>query len=176
MFASLTIVAFLLRVFGLEFFHSDILIKEPPHAVQAIVRGLLKAFELAFIYRILTRKNFLWSTGLAVAHVVIAGFIPVGWMQSAFDLVLWVAVPMIFRKDRLWTLADIAFLYGILTLYAALSLIGKFGELESSQVHSFYKAILSLIDYKFFIVTVFAFSKYKGGIKIWKIKKKFLQM
>lgn len=171
-FAILTVVAFLLRLCGLDWFNSVMDIPEPPQIVQAIVKALLKAFELLLVYKLLIRKNFLICVAISVSQAIIAGFVPVGMFQSLFDLLVMVAVPLIFRKDRGAAIIDTLFLYFIMCLYGALSLIAKFGELNESQIYSFYEAILQMIDYKLFIVTIYAFVKYKGGFRLWKSMKR----
>lgn len=174
LFIVLTILAFLLRVFGLDWLASLVAMPEPEPLVQAIIKAGLKAFELVFVYKILTKRSFVLCTIISLAQCFVAGFVPVGTLQSCFDLFLWIAIPLTLRKDKLKTIVDEVLLYAILTAYAALTLIGKFGELESSQVYSFYKNVASMIDYKLFIVTLYLFIKKKGGIKLWKTKNLFL--
>lgn len=175
LFVVLTILSFLLRILGLGWLSSRMNIPEPKPMTQEIIKAGLKAFELTFVYRILTRKSFILCMFISVVQSFVAGFVPVGMYQSLFDLSFWIIIPLIFRKDKFKAIVDEILLYAILTAYAALTLVGKFGELESSQVYSFYKNVASMIDYKLFIVTLYLFVKRKGGIRLWwKTKKRFL--
>lgn len=174
-FLTLTIVAFLLHLFGLDWFISNVELEEPTPIIQEIIKAILKAFELTFVYKILIRKRFIICIAISVIQSFVLGFLPVGLIQSIADAVVMFSIPIIFRKDRLWAIVDTLFLYLLMCLYGALSLIGKFGEYESTQIYSFYKNILSMVDYKLFILTLYLFVKYKGGIKLWKTKRRLLQ-
>ena len=174
-FLILTALAFVFRVIGLDLFASHAEIVEPSEEIQKLIKVALKVFELMFIYKILTHKGFILCFMIAVIQTIVTPFLGAGFMQSAADLLFWIVVPLLFRKDKLRAIGDSLALYLFLTLYSALSLIGKFGELETSQVYSFYKAIMSVADYKLFIVTLYFYISYKGGIRIWKTKRKLFQ-
>lgn len=172
MFLALTVSTFLLRIIGLDWFASNTEIPEPPKIVQAIIKASLKAFELVFVYKLLCKKSWVFCTIVSVLQSFLAGFIPVGYAQSLFDLAVMIAVPIALRKNKLHAIVDTLFVYSIMCLYGCLSLVAKFGELDSSQVYSFYEAILQMVDYKLFIVTMYAFVKYKGGFRLWKRMKR----
>lgn len=176
-FLALTCIAFLLRVFGIPVFEAEVNIKEPSEYCQKLIKFLLKVFELVFVYRILLQKGFLTCLVLSIVQTILTPFLGAGGLQSMADAICMIALPIIFRKDRGWAVIDTLFLYALMCLYGALSLVVKFGELNSSQVYSFYAAILNVVDYKLFIVTIYLFIKYKGGFRLWKrMKRPLLEM
>lgn len=171
-FVGLTLLAFLFRVFGIPLFETHVQIEEPSKEVQKAVKFVLKVFELVFVYRLLSKKSFTICTVIATIQTILTPFLGAGWIQSSADAICMIAVPLIFRKDKGWAMLDTLFLYLVMCLYGSLSLVAKFGELDSSHVYSFYAAVLNILDYKLFIVTLYLFVKYKGGIRLWKRMKR----
>lgn len=174
-FLILTAVSFFIRLVGVDWFTSSVEIPEPSEPIQKLIKAGLKVFELVFIYKILTKRSFFFCLIISIAQTIVTPLFGAGYVQSALDMAFWFAIPLSLRKDKGAAIVDALALYFLLTLYSALSLVGKFGELEKSQVHSFYKAVMSIADYKFFIVTLYSYINYKGGIKLWKIKRKLFQ-
>ena len=171
-FLLLTVLAFLLRLFGLTWFDSHVDMEEPSLAIQKGIKFVLKAFELTFVYKILTKKGFIVCAVTSVVQTALTPFLGAGMYQSLADTLIMFALPLVFRKDKGWAILDTLFLYALMCLYGALSLVGKFGEVDGSHVYSFYAAILNIVDYKLFIVTLYLFIKYKGGIRLWKSMKR----
>lgn len=171
-FVLLTCIAFLFRVFGIPIFETNVHIEEPDKIIQKAVKFGLKVFELIFVYKILTHRGFVLCTVISIIQTIATPFFGAGWVQSIADAVLMFLIPVLFRKDKGWAIVDTLFLYALMCVYGALSLVVKFGGIDSSQVYSFYAAILNIADYKLFIVTVYLFIKYKGGFRLWKRMKR----
>lgn len=81
---------------------------------------------------------------------------------------------VIFRKDRGWAVIDFLFIYLLMFLYGLLLTVAKFGGLSLEYAYSFYANTIGIIDYKLFVVTLYLYTKYKGGIKLWKSMKRKL--
>lgn len=171
-FLVMTVIAFLFRLFGLNWFAANVNISEPNKWVQIAVKAFLKAFELFFIYMILTQKKWYLCLFLAVLHTSSVGFIPAGVWQSVADFCLMLIFCLLLHKKPLYALIDFFALYILMTLYGLIVTYAKFGIASNNTMYSFYYSAMGIIDYKLFIVTLFLFIKYKGGIKLWRIKRK----
>lgn len=174
MFLILTLIAFLLHLFGLNWFASTIKISEPSEIVQKITLAMLNTLELVFVYRILTKKSWMICFIISITQAVCVGFIPNHLYQSIANMCIMLLVTVILRKDRGYAILDFIFLFIIMNLYSAMLVLAKFGGLTEDYGHSFYANIASLLDYKLFIITIYTYIKYKGGFKIWKMKRKLL--
>lgn len=174
MFMILTLAAFLFHLFGLNWFETHVKLPEPSEWVQKGVIAGLKVLELTFVYKMLTHKSFLLCVVLSIVHTVLAGFIPIRVLQSAIDGVAMLILTVIFRKDRGWAVIDFLFIYLLMFLYGLLLTVAKFGGLSLEYAYSFYANTIGIIDYKLFVVTLYLYTKYKGGIKLWKSMKRKL--
>ena len=172
-FMALTFVAAMFHLFGLEWFSSTVNIPEPNRFWAEFTKAALKILELVFMYKITIKKGFLFCIIVSFVQTIAVGFLPLGTAQSIADFVLLMTLPTVLRKDHLNAFIDAIALYVILCLYAALFLIAKFGGLALNYGYSFYANIVGIIDYKLFIVTLYLYVKYKGGIKLW-MKRKLL--
>lgn len=172
-FLILTVVAFLLHLLGADWFLATIEIPEPSSTMCKLIKAFLKAFELMFVYKMLTKRSFGLCFIISVLQTASVGFLPLGTSQSVVDCVLMFAFPIILRKDRLWAVVDTIFIYIVMCLYGSLFLIAKFGGLSTDYGYSFYANILGVTDYKLFVVTMYLYTKYRGGIKLW-MKRRLL--
>ena len=176
MFLSLTILSFICHIVGLEWFSSlNVSLKTPPELAQKFINCGLNAIELIFVYKILIREHSLLCSIVAVLQAVFVGFAP-SVFQGLINMSCMCLLTVILRKDHVHGLIDFVVLAILMTLYAALLQITKFGTVSSDSANDFYKGIVSVIDYKLFIVTLYMFIKYKGGIKLWKMKRKLFQI
>lgn len=172
-FVTLTMLASLLHIFGLDWFASSVHIPEPSYFICELIKSLLKILELVFMYKITIKKGFLFCVGISSVQTGVVGFLPLGTAQSIADFVLLVSLPILLRKDRLYGFIDAIALYMILCLYASLFLLAKFGGLTLDYGYSFYANIIGIIDYKLFVVTLYLYIKYKGGVKLWMKRRLF---
>lgn len=172
-FLILTVMAFLLHLFGLQWFIAKVNIPEPSYVISELIKACLKAFELMFVYKMLTKRSFTTCFVISVLQTASVGFLPLGTFQSVADCVLMFAFPLIFRKDRWWAVVDTIFIYIVMCLYGGLFMIAKFGGFSTDYGYSFYESIVGVIDYKLFIVTMYLYTKYRGGIKLW-MKRRLL--
>lgn len=172
-FLILTVLAFLLHLLGADWFIATAEIPEPSVTICKLIKACLKAFELMFVYKMLTKRSFTACLIISVLQTVAIGFLPIGTFQSITDCVLMFAFPILFRKDRWWAVVDTIFIYIVMCLYGSLFMIAKFGGFSTDYGYSFYANIIGLIDYKLFIVTMYLYTKYRGGIKLW-MKRRLL--
>lgn len=173
-FLFTTLGAFLFHLFGLDWFETNIDITEPSKATQEGIKGVLKAFELIFVYKMLSKKSFVFCVVCAVVHTAIVGFFPAGLYQSAADAAFMLLIPLFTRKDIGWTILDFLFLYILMTLYSLMLTVAKFGGLSMDYTYSFYAGVAAVLDFKLFIVTLYLYTRYKGGIKLWMKKRRLL--
>lgn len=171
-FAGLTVLLALFRLFGLDWFDSTLSFEDPPIVVQKIIKGVLKGVELFFVYKILTGRGFFVCLGLSVAHVIGVGCLPIGWQQSLADAFCMFSFPFLSRKsDRAFALLETTVLYVVMNLYGLLFVFARMGDASYGQSFSFYASVVGLIDYKLFIVVLYLFTKLKGGV-LWWLKRK----
>ena len=171
-FAGLTVLLSLFRLFGLSWFDSTLSFEDPPVVFQKSIKGVLKGVELVFVYKILTRRGFLLCAGLAIVHVVGVGCLPVGWQQSLADAFCMFSFPFLIRKsERAFALLETLVLYIAMNLYGLLFIFARFGDASYGQAFSFYASVVGLIDYKCFIVVLYLFTKLKGGV-LWWLRRK----
>lgn len=176
MFLSLTILSFICHVVGLGWFSSsNVSLKIPSELAQKFINCGLNVIELIFVYKILIREHSLLCSIVAVLQAVFVGFAP-SVFQGLINMSCMCLLTVILRKDHVHGLIDFVVLAILMTLYAALLQITKFGAVSSDSANDLYKGIVSIIDYKLFIVTLYMFIKYKGGIKLWKRKRKLFQI
>lgn len=173
-FLLTTLGAFLLHLFGLDWFRANIKIEDPSTNVQIGIKAVLKAFELTFVYKLLSKRSFLFCIVCAAVHTGVVGFLPTGLYQSAADALLMLLVPLITRKDIGWIILDFLFLYALMTLYSLMLTAAKFGGLSMDYTYSFYANVAAMLDFKLFIVTLYLYTRYKGGIKLWMKKRRLL--
>ena len=176
LFLIATCGACLLHMFGLDWIvlkTADIPI--PPEFAQKVIHAALKAFELLFAYRILTHKSWFVCFILAVLQSIGTGFAP-RVLQGILDLILPWIFALIFRKDRLTALLDWLLLEALMNVYSLLFVLASFGGLSLGYASHFWAAIVSLVGYKLFIVTVYLYAKSKGGIRIWKMQRKLFNL
>lgn len=169
----MTVGAALLRIFGLHWFDSTVKIQDPPLTIQKIIKALLFLFEDLFVYKILTKHNWVLCFILSCGHLFISGFLNSG-LSWLLDAAIMLIVALIFQR-RWKAVFDFLFLYLLMTLYGAFVLFVKIGAVSVSDRLSFYSNVVTMIDYKLFIVTLYLFTKMKGGIAVWKTKLRLLE-
>lgn len=175
MFLLSTLTAFIFHFVGLKWFECTVKIKEPSIVLQKLIKAALKIFELGFVFKILIRKSFLRCIILATIQVVTIGFIPIHY-QAYADIGYTVLCILLFRKHRFDGLIDYIVLFILMNLYSLVFVVARFGGIVPDVAESFYTGIASVIDYKLFIVTLYMYIKYKGGIKLWKMKRRIFQI
>lgn len=139
-----------------------------------IMNGLF-IFEMLFTLKILTRKSWTFCLIVAIIQTVIVEFIPTELYANIFNLAVILILPVLCTRE-LRTIVDSIFLYALMLLYGVLFLYGRVGELDTNSAYNFIYNIVGVLDYKLFIVVIYAYVKYYGGIKLWKTQKRlFLQ-
>ena len=142
---------------------------------QDRVMNLLFIFEMVFTLKILTRKGWLFCLAVAVIQTAIVELIPKELYTNIFNLCVILIIPICCTRD-LFTIVDSIVLYAMMLLYGVLFLIGRTGNLDVNSAYNFKYNVVSILDYKLFIAVVYFYTKYYGGIKLWKTQKRlFLQ-
>ena len=165
-FLSMTIVAALFRLFGMSTFESTFKINEPSQMIQKIIKSALFVIEDIFVYKILTRRNWMVCLSFSCIHLIVSGFFAsnISWVV---DIAILLLLSVLSRRK--WsTIVDFLFLYALMTLYGFLSVFAKTGSVSVGNRTSFYVGIITGIDYKLFIVTLYLYTLMKGGIRLWK--------
>ena len=157
----------IVRLCGGLWFMADLTaVPTPSQAWQDIILTALLSFELAFTYKILCRCRWIVAIIFAICHAGIAAFIPTLLWTNIFQLAMILMIPAIYTVD--WrAIIDSVVYYVLCTLYGLLFLTGRIGEIQNASTNFIYN-ILGTIDYKLFIVALYLFIKYFGGIRLWK--------
>lgn len=140
---------------------------------QEVIMGSLLIFELVFVYEILCRAKWLVCIIIAVTETAIG--ILIGYLTGSdrlatnlFYMACILIIPIFFVR-KWWSILENALLYGLSTLYGIVFLVGRIGEIQYGN-YDFIINVLSTIDYKLFIVSLYLFIYYFGGVRIWKWK------
>lgn len=175
-FLIATLAAFLLHVFGLGWVVAKTAeVKEPSEFLQKIILALLKTFELIFAYKMLIHRSWSLCCIVSILQSVLTGFLP-GVCQGLADVLLPLLFAIVLRKGRLIALLDWLFLELLMNAYSLIFVIANFGGLQLDYGYSFWANVVSVIDFKLFIVTIYAYAKSKGGIQLWKTKRRLLNL
>ena len=176
-----TVVCALFHLFGLDWFQPQLSQVQVDEVWQQVIMASLKVFELVFVLKMLTLRPWWLCLILAAVEVAGVGFIPQDYQWVADLLFLLLGSVLIRKGNKLHGLEDFVFIQIVMNLYGILFLVAKHGvdiligiADINDQVYSFISAVAGCIDYKLFVVTIYAYSKYKGGFRLWKRKRKFL--
>ena len=152
-------------------------ITEPSKIWQETVKAALLIFELLFVYKILCRTSFLICFGIAIAEtlvgILLGETVNNSIVSNLFYMACYFIIPLCFRREW-FSLLESAILYGLQILYAALFLTGRIGGIDTQSAYNFVISVLGTIDYKLFIVAMYLFIKYFGGIKLWRKQKRLI--
>lgn len=168
----------IVRLCGGLWFAADMSkITAPSKIWQETVKATLLIFELLFVYKILCRTSFLTCFGIAIAEtlvgILLGETVNNSIVSNLFYMACYFIIPLCFRR-KLFSLLESAILYGLQILYAALFLTGRIGGIDTQAAYNFVISVLGTIDYKLFIVAMYLFIKYFGGIKLWKKQKRLI--
>lgn len=166
------------RFCGILWFAADLeSIKEPSRFWQEIIKSGLLIFELVFIYKILCRKPWIICFAIALAQSAVVAVIVFttnnSILSNIFNMACILFIPIFFVKSW-FSLLENAILYLISMLYGVIFLMGRIGGISGTSAYGFTENIFGMIDYKLFIVSLYLFVKYFGGIKIWKKQKRLI--
>lgn len=175
---AIMLLCLIARSCGILWFAADLKsIKEPSRFWQEIIKSGLLIFELVFVYKILCRKSwaicFAIAIGQTAAVAVIVFTTNNSILSNIFNMACILFIPIFFVKSW-FSLLENAILYLISMLYGVIFLIGRIGGISGTSAYGFTENILGMIDYKLFIVSLYLFVKYFGGIKIWKKQKRLI--
>ena len=172
---ALMLFCAIVRLCGGLWFSADLsAVKEPNAFWQEVIKAALLIFELIFVYKILCRCS--WGICFLISLIQTGIIIFIGYFSdntiatNIFNLTCILFIPVIFTRKWITLLEDVL-LYIIFTLYGLIFLVGRIGNIDSQTAYNFVYNILGMIDYKLFIISVFLFIKYFGGIKLWKKQK-----
>lgn len=168
----------IVRLCGGLWFAADMSkIVEPSKFWQEIVKGILLLTELLFVYKILCRTSFFICFLIALAEtlvgILLGETVNNSIVSNLFYIACYFIIPLCFRREW-FSLLESAILYGLQFLYAILFLTGRIGGIEINAGFNFVISVLGTIDYKLFIIAMYLFIKYFGGIKLWKKQNRLI--
>lgn len=167
------------RLFGILWFAADLEIVPVPNKFwQEVITAALMVFELIFVYKILCRTKWIICFCIAVIETLIG--ILIGYLTNGNDIatnIFYLAcilfIPIIFVR-KWYSILENALLYAISMLYGVIFLVGRIGGVDENSAYNFIYNVLGTIDYKIFIVSLYLFIKYFGGIRLWKTQKRLI--
>lgn len=163
----------IVRLCGGLWFSADLsVVPIPSEQWQDVIMSALLAFELVFTYKILCRCHWLVALAFAICHTGIAAFIPSLLWTNIFHIAMIMLIPAIYTVD-LRTFIDSLLLWLLCGLYSAIFLTARIGTIKDASTNFVYN-VLGAIDYKLFIVSLYLFIKYYGGIRLWKKQKRLI--
>lgn len=170
----LMLVCAIVRLCGGLWFSADLSsIQEPNQKIQDIILGALLVFELTIVYKILCRTKWLYCIVISICQLILIYIVDNKLIANIINLVAYFVVPLVFTK-RWFTLVDSAFMYIITIVYSMLFLVGRIGDLDPNGAYNFIYNVLGTIGYKLFVVSIYWFIKYYGGIKLWRKQRRLI--
>lgn len=164
----------ILRLYNVDWFLASFdKIPELPKFWQDRVMNVLFVFEMTFVFKILTRKRWMFCLIISIIQTVTIEFIPEELYANIFNLCIVLFVPVICTR-KLSAIIDSIFLYAMMILYSIIFLVGRVGNLDTSGAYSFEYSIIGILDYKLFIIVIYFYIKHFGGIRLWKTQKRLL--
>lgn len=145
----------------------------PSEFWQDRIMNVLFIFEMVFVYKILCRIKWKWCLFFSIIQTIIIIFTPEELYANILNLCIILLFPILCTR-KLSAIIDSIFLYALMTIYGLLFSVGRLGELSIDNAYNFTYNVAGLIDYKLFIVFIYLFIKYNGGIKLWKTQKRLL--
>lgn len=152
---------------GLWFTADTSQIEEPSKLLQDIIMGALMVFEATFVYKILCRTNWIWCILIAIGQLLLVYFAPNTLVANIINVLAYYVVAILFRRNWV-SLIETTIIYLLGFAYSALFLVGRIGFIDGKQAYDFVTGVLTSIDLKLFIVSIYLFIKNFGGIKLWK--------
>lgn len=167
------------RLCGILWFAADLEIVPVPNKFwQEVIMAALMIFELLFVYKILCRTKWWICFCISVIETLIG--ILIGYLTNGnniatniFYLACILIIPIFFVR-KWYSILENALLYAISMLYGVIFLVGRIGGVDENSAYNFIYNVLGTIDYKIFIVSLYLFIKYFGGIKLWKTQKRLI--
>lgn len=168
----------IVRLCGGLWFAADMSkITAPSKFWQETVKATLLIFELLFVYKILCRTHFFTCFCIAIAEtlvgILLGETVNNSIVSNLFYMACYFIIPLCFRREW-FSLLESAILYGLQLLYSVLFMVGRIGGIDENAAYTFAFGIISTIDYKLFIIAMYLFIKYFGGIKLWKKQKRLI--
>ena len=168
----------IVRLCGGLWFAADMSkIVEPSKLWQEVIKGALLVVELLFVYKILCRTSWLFCFVIAVIEtlvgILLGETINNSIVSNLFYMTCYFIIPLWFRREW-FSLLESAILYGLQLLYSVLFMVGRIGGIDENAAYTFSFGIIRTIDYKLFIIAMYLFIKYFGGIKLWKKQKRLI--
>lgn len=165
---SLMLFCAIVRLCGGLWFTTDTSkIEEPSKVWQDVIMGALMVFEATFVYKILTRTNWLWCFLISLGQLILVYFAPNTLVANIINVSSYYVVSILFKRHWI-ALVETTIIYLLGFAYSALFLVGRIGFINGVQAYDFVTNVLTVVDLKLFIVSIYLFLKNFGGIKLWK--------
>ena len=170
----LMLVCAIARLFSVLWFAIDLsAIPVPNQFLQDRIMNLLFIIELSITYKILCRTRWTWCIWIAILQTILIHFIPTNLIANVINLVFIFIIPLLFIR-KWYVLLDSLFVYILMFLYSALFLIARTGNIDINGAYNFIYGVLTSIDTKLFIATLYLYIKNFGGVKLWKNQKRLI--
>lgn len=178
---ALMLFCAIVRLCGGLWFTADLSsIKEPSRTWVNVVLGILLAFELTFVYKLLCRRSWLICIALAIAQTglnLLIGYTVQNTeikqlIINIVNLVCMFVIPLPFVRHW-FSLIDSAVVYVLGLLYGLIFVSGRIGGFDEAA-YNFAANVIGMIDYKLFMVSLYLTINYFGGIRLWKKQKRLI--
>lgn len=167
-FFVVMIILAIMRLFGFGYWHIDYEEQEYNEVIATIIMFCLKLFDVFFILLTLTKIKVWLNIIISVAYVTIVYLIDIPLVETIADFAYIILVPLIFnRKYLLKSLISSAIYIALVLAYQFLMAFARY-EIDFTAKYNYIMQVVSVIDYKTFIFTIFLYSK-RRHIK-WKKK------
>ena len=175
---ALMLFCAIIRLCGGLWFTADMSkVPEPSKFWQEVIKAILLIFELLFVYKILCRTSWLICFAIALAQalvgILLGETISNAIVSNIFHMACVLFIPCAFIR-KWYSLLDNIILYALSMLYGIIFLSGRIGNIDTDSAYNFIIGVLSTIDYKLFIVSLYLCIKYFGGIRLWKSQKRLI--
>ena len=157
---------------GFWFFAELSVVPLPSEKWEEFIISALLGIYVLFIYKLRFRCRLLVLLSVFICHTGIAAFIPSLLWTNIFHIAMIMLIPAIYTVD-LRTFIDSLLLWLLCGLYSAIFLTARIGTIKDASTNFVYN-VLGAIDYKLFIVSLYLFINYYGGIRLWKKQKRLI--
>lgn len=176
--SSFMLLCAIARLCGVLWFAADLTaIPLPSKFWQEVIKGALLTFELTFIYKLLIGRPSAMCFAIALAEtligILLGEFVNNVIVSNLYYMACVIAIPALFVR-RWYALLDGVILYAMAMLYGIAFSVGRIGGVNAAFAYDFVVSIIGTIDYKLFIVSLYLFVKYFGGIRLWKTQKRLI--
>lgn len=158
-FFVVMIILAIMRLFGFGYWHIDYEEQEYNEVIAAIIMAALKYIEAIFIGLSLFNIKWYFTFLIAAVYVGIIGIFENLTIEFIGDCLYILVLSFVLNhKVRLKSLLYAGVYLAVLIAYQALMMFARY-DIDLSYKFNYTMQVLSVFDYKFFIITLFLFIK-----------------